>query len=96
MPPKKWIFDNLLGQPSSVIREEFILAIEEGKPVDDIVAFKGPIQLSSKDQVLRLYLYYREREGKFNTHVTPSLIASKVAPPCDQVLGHGRVQDDVV
>ena len=95
MPPKTRIFNNLLGQPSSVIREEFILAIEEGKPVDDILAFKGPIQLPSKDQVLRLYLYYREKEGKYNS-CDPQHDIQQGGPPCDQVLGNGRVQDDVL
>ena len=59
MPPKTKAstVKNLLGQPSSVLREEFILANELGKPDHDILPFEGPLLLPCKDQVLRLYLY---------------------------------------
>ena len=51
MPPKTKAstVKNPLGEPSSVLREKFILANELGKPDHDI--------LPCKDQVLRLYLY---------------------------------------
>ena len=82
MPPKTKASTarNLLGQQSSVLREEFILANELGKPDHDILPFEGPLQLPCKDQVLRLYLFYRDQAGTFNTIVSPTMLASKVAP----------------
>ena len=82
MPPKTKASTetNLLGQPSSFFREEFILANELGKPDHDILPFEGPLQLPCKEQVLRLYLYYRDQAGKFNNAVSPNNLATKVAP----------------
>ena len=82
MPPKTKAstVKNLLGLPSSVLREEFILANELGKPDHDILLFEGPLVLPCKEQVLRLYLYYRDWAGKFNKAVSPNNLASKVAP----------------
>ena len=81
MPPKtKSGTDKpLIGQPSMVLREEFLLANQESRCDENILPFKGPLQLPSNEQVLKLYFYYREQVGSNNQHVTPGSIALRVA-----------------
>ena len=71
----------LLGQPDSALSLEFLLAVQEGKPYDDLLPFSKPSkpQLPSTEQVLKLYMYFREVMGNFNTHVSKLDIMKKVA-----------------
>ena len=80
MPPKtKSSSDHpLLGQPSTVLRQEFLQAHQEGGSDVDIFPFKGPLQLPSKGQVLKLYLFYRVETCSKN-HVPANVTANKVA-----------------
>ena len=80
MPPKtkSRSINPLLGQPSSVLRQEFLHAHQEGSSDVDIFPFKGPLQLPSKEQVLKLYLFYREQASN-NKHIQANTIAQKVS-----------------
>ena len=80
MPPKtKSSSDHpLLGQPSTVLRQEFLQAHQEGSSDVDILPFKGPLQLPSKGQVLKLYLFYRDETSSKN-HVQANITAKQVA-----------------
>ena len=62
----------LLGQPDSVLSPEFLLAVQENRPCDDILPFDRPLQaqLPSIEQVLKLYYFLREMVGKTNKHVS--------------------------
>ena len=71
----------LLGQPDSVLSPEFLLAVQENKPYDDILPFVRPLQaqLPSIEQVLKLYYFLREVVGKTNKHVTNLDLSKQVA-----------------
>ena len=71
----------LLGQPDSVLSPEFLLAVQENKPYDDILPFARPLQaqLPSIEQVLKLYYFLREVVGKTNKHVTNLDLSKQVA-----------------
>ena len=81
MPPttKAATAKGLLGHPATVLRQEFILANQEGRPDADILPFKGPLQLPCKEQILKLYFFYREQAGSNNQHISSAEISYKVA-----------------
>ena len=69
MPPttksqtEKW----LIGQPKSVLRSDFILAIKSGnEKAFDMLPFEGMVQLPTQIQVLKLYWFLREEGGLYN------------------------------
>ena len=80
MPPKtKSDTDKpLLGQPDSVMRPDYLLAVQEGNLDTDILPFSGPLQLPTSEQILKLYFFIREQLGKKNTKVSQDVIANKV------------------
>ena len=80
MPPKTKAETNkpVLGQPDSVLCPEFTLAVQEGKPSDDILPFSGPLKLPCIEQVLKLFYYFREQFGKKNGHVGQEEVIYKV------------------
>ena len=70
----------LLGQASSVLAADFILASQQGNlESTDILPFSGPLQLPSREQVLKLYFFIRDLLGKKNSHVSQENIAKLVA-----------------
>ena len=70
----------LLGQAGSVLAADFILASQQGNLESiDILPFSGPLQLLSREQVLKLYFFIRDLLGKKNTHVSQENIAKLVA-----------------
>ena len=81
MPPKTKasIEKFLIGQPDSVLQEDFILAVQEGKDDEDIHPWTGPLQLPKTGQVLKLHLFYKDQVGVNNSFVSLSDILNKVA-----------------
>ena len=79
MPPKTRAdtCKPLIGQPDSVLRLEFLQANQERKDDTDVLPFSGKLQLPSREQVLKLYLFYRAQPGSSND--TQKKISSKVA-----------------
>ena len=71
----------LLGQPDSVLSPEFLLAVQENRPCDDILPFARPLQaqLPSIEQVLKLYYFLREMVGKTNKHVSNFDVSKQVS-----------------
>ena len=68
-----------LGQPDSVMRPDYLLAVQEGNLENDILPFSGPLQLPTSEQVLKLYFFIREHLGKKNGRVSQEEITNKVA-----------------
>ena len=68
----------LIGQPSSVLSHEFLQAVEEEKNVEDILPFSGCLQLPTKEQVLKLYFFYKDKAGIKNSYVSKHDISAKV------------------
>ena len=60
MPPKtKTATDKfLIGQPDSALRQEFIVAVQQGQDEENIHPWVGGLQLPTREQVLKLYLFY--------------------------------------
>ena len=81
MPPKtKTATDKfLIGQPDSALRQEFILAVQQSQDEENIHPWVGPLQLPTREQVLKLYLFYKEHVGLRNSFVSQSDISNKVA-----------------
>ena len=69
---------NLIGQPESVLRPDFILAIETGNLDTQHLPFNGPLQLPSSEAVLKLYFFYRNIAGQRNSFVNKKEVESKV------------------
>ena len=71
----------LLGQYDSVLSTEFLLAVQENRPCDDILPFVRPLQaqLPSIEQVLKLYYFLRETVGKTNKHVSNFDVSKQVS-----------------
>ena len=69
----------LLGQPDAELHPEFLEAVEQEGVCVAALPFKGPRQLPTIEQVLKLYHFLRERVGKKNCHVSPNLIEGYVA-----------------
>ena len=72
MPPttksktEKW----LIGQPESVLKSEFILAIKAGDDkAFEMLPFEGLVQLPTKLQILKLYWFLREEGGLCNLNL---------------------------
>ena len=59
----------LIGQPDSALRQEFILAVQQGEDDKDIHRSVGPLQLLTKEHVLKLYLFYKEHVGLRNSFI---------------------------
>ena len=80
MPPKtKSDTDKpLLGQLDSVMKPDYLLAVQEGNLDTDILPFSGPLQLPTSEQILKLYFFIREQLGKKNSKVSQDVIANKV------------------
>ena len=80
MPPntKSSTVKNLIGQPESVLRPDFILAIETGNLETHHLPFVGPLQLPSSESVLKLYFFYRNMAGQRNSFVNKKEVESKV------------------
>ena len=68
----------LIGQPDSVIKPTFILAIQEGNQDTDQVPFSGPLQLPTTEEVLKLYFFFKNIAGKKNNWVSQNEIVSLV------------------
>ena len=68
MPPKTRAdtCKPLIRQPDSVLRPEFLQANQERKDDTDVLPFSGKLQLPSREQVLKLYLFYRAQPGSSN------------------------------
>ena len=81
MPPKtKAATDKpLLGQPDSVLSQEFILAFEKGEDDPDILPFSGALKLPTVEQVLKLFYFLRGQAGVKNGHVSQKELSHKVA-----------------
>ena len=84
MPPttKATTTKSLLGHPDTVLRQEFILANQEGRPDAKILPFNGPLQLPCKEQILKLYFLYRAKQvtkywtmAGFKTMTTPRVVS---------------------
>ena len=60
----------LLGQPDSALHPEFIEAVGKDGSVTSTLPFKGPYQLPSIEQTVKLYFFLREIEGKKNRNVS--------------------------
>ena len=69
----------LLGQPDSVLRQDFLQAGQLGKDDADILPWLGPLQLPTTEQVLKLYFYFREVAGRKNSTVPRAEVVNKVA-----------------
>ena len=68
----------LIGQPDSVLRPEFMLAIDAGHVDTDILPFSGPLQLPTSEAVLKLYLFFRNCAGNRNASVSKNQVGSMV------------------
>ena len=81
MPPKTktGTAKTLLGQPSSVLSNEFLQAVNEQKPDADILPFSRPMQLPTVEQVVKLYFFYKEQAGVRNSKVSQEDICIKVS-----------------
>ena len=70
----------MIGQPDSVLAPDFILATQHGNlEGTEILPFSGPLQLPSREQVLKLYFFIRDFYGKKNTYISQENIAKVVA-----------------
>ena len=69
----------LLGQPDSVLGPDFLVAVQGGKPYDDMLPFVKSNQLPTTEQVLKLYYYLREQVGRTNSHISQLELSKKVA-----------------
>ena len=69
---------HLLGQPDSVLRPDFILAVEGGDLEPNLLPFTGPLQLPSSEATLKLYFFYRNILGKKNSKISQQDIVSLV------------------
>ena len=81
MPPKTKAGTEkfLLGQPDSVLNNDFLHAVQEGKDYSSILPWLGSPQLPTIKQVLCLYYYLREESGRKNSFVSRAQIKSLVA-----------------
>ena len=80
MPPKTkaGTAKTLLGQPNSVLSNEFLQAVDAKKPDDDILPFSGPLQLPTVEKVVKLFFFYKEQAGLQNSYVSQEDISIKV------------------
>lgn len=69
----------LLGQPDSVLGQDFLVAVQGDQPYEDMLPFAKSNQLPTKEQVLKLYYYLREQVGKNNKHISQLDLSKKVA-----------------
>ena len=78
MPPttKSDTAKHLLGQPDSVLRPDFILAVEGGDLEPNLLPFTGPLQLPSSEATLKLYFFYRNTLGKKYSKISRQDIVS--------------------
>ena len=68
----------LLGQPDSVLWQEYLQPIREGKGDGDILPWSGPLNFPRVEQVLKLYFYLREAAGRKICFVTRAEVVLKV------------------
>ena len=68
----------LIGQPDSVLKPDFISAIETGNVDTDILPFSGPLQLPTSEAVLKLYFFFRNCAGSKNSTVSKNQVDSMV------------------
>ena len=80
MPPKTkaTTAKSFLGQPSSVLTDEFLQSSQLGDNDNDILPFKGPLQLPTVEQVVKLYFYMKEQVGLRNSKISQDEIAKQV------------------
>ena len=86
MPPKTKAATakTLIGQPSSVLTDEFVQAVQRNDPDDaDLLLFSRPIQLPTAEQVVKLFFFFKEQAGLKNGWVPQGDVASRVY---DQVI----------
>ena len=81
MPPKTKAATakSFLGQPSSVLTDEFLQSSQLGDVNEkDILPFSGPVQLPTVVQVVKLYFYLKEQVGLRNSKISQDDIAKQV------------------
>ena len=81
MPPKTKAATakSFLGQPSSVLTDEFLQSSQLGDVNEkDILPFSGPLQLPTVEQVVKLYFYLKEQVGLRNSKISQDDIAKQV------------------
>ena len=81
MPPKTKAATakTLIGQPSSVLTDEFVQAVQRNDPDDaDLLPFSRPIQLPTAEQVVKLFFFFKEQVGHKNGRVPQGDVASRV------------------
>ena len=82
MPPKtKPVAKTVLGQASSVLTDEFFQYVQLGDTGDDsaLLPFKGPLQLPTVEQVVKLFFFMKEQVGLRNSKVSQDDIAKGVS-----------------
>ena len=82
MPPKtKPVAKTVLGQASSVLTDEFFQYVQLGDTSDDsaLLPFKGPLQLPTVEQVVKLFFFLKEQVGLRNSKVSQDDIAKRVS-----------------
>ena len=57
--------EELLDEPESALRPEFLEAVSEGKQYK-VLSFKGKINVPTREQVIMLHLYLRKLPGHYN------------------------------
>ena len=72
MPPKTKpaAAKTLIGQPSSVLTDQFFQAVQGNEPDDDVLPFSGPGQLPTAEQVVKLFFFFKEQVGLQNSNFT--------------------------
>ena len=81
MPPKTKAATakTLIGQPSSVLTDEFLQAVQRNEPDADLLPFSRPIQLPTAEQVVKLFFFFKEQAGLKNGHVPQGDVVSRVS-----------------
>ena len=81
MPPKTKAATakSFIGQPDSVLRDEFIQEVQVNGHDSELLPFSGSLQLPTAEQVVKLFFFFKEQEGLKNSHVSQDSISERVA-----------------
>ena len=71
---------DILGDVESAFRQEFLQALRDGKD-DDVLPFKGKLNLPTREQVVKLFVVVRNLPGN---HQKPKPYIAKLV--CNHVL----------
>ena len=80
MPPKTKAATakTLIGQPDSVLTDEFFQAVQVDEAYGELLPFSGALQLPTVEQVVKLFFFLKEQVGPKNSHVSQNQISKKV------------------